>query len=89
MIFPFCGQSGLAQNVITRRIAVSAALENGIDAFALSSGMAAISLLMEMCKKTIAAHKQAMNNDVAYNTQFKTEMAQLTAQYREASSGCS
>ena len=35
-------------------------------------------------KKTIAAHKQAMNNDVAYNTQFKTEMAQLTAQYREA-----
>lgn len=35
-------------------------------------------------KKTIAAHKQAMNNDAAYNTQFKTEMAQLTAQYREA-----
>lgn len=35
-------------------------------------------------KKTIAAHKQAMNSDVAYNTQFKTEMAQLTAQYREA-----
>lgn len=35
-------------------------------------------------KKTIAAHKQAMNNDVAYNTRFKTEMAQLTAQYREA-----
>lgn len=25
-----------------------------------------------------------MQNDAAYNTQFKTEMAQLTAQYREA-----
>ena len=28
MIFPFCGQSGLAQNVITRRIAVIGAATN-------------------------------------------------------------
>jgi len=35
-------------------------------------------------KKTIAAHKQAMNNDAAYNTQFKTEMAQLTGSVQRA-----
>ena len=36
-------------------------------------------------KKTIAAHKQAMNNDAAYSTQFKTEMAHLTVFHKSLS----